>query len=185
MSVPLVVINVNWVIMFVRSGSEENLLAVHGAGLRSYGFEPFVPTKETRFKNKQAEKIIRTPLFPGYIFLNTSAGADYIVEKLGALIQGARSMYSLLYYGENKMDIIVRDEERYGWERLFNKEYCVTGSRGFIEGEHIKISSGPLTGMESRIKKINRHQRKAVVEVEMMGASREITLMLEIVEKIV
>ena len=38
-------------------------------------------------------------------------------------------------------------------------------------------------GMNGSIKKVNRHKREAVVEMSMMGSTREITLMLEIVEK--
>jgi transcriptional antiterminator NusG len=37
--------------------------------------------------------------------------------------------------------------------------------------------------MECKIKKINRHKREALVELEMMGATREVKLMLEVVEK--
>jgi transcriptional antiterminator NusG len=37
--------------------------------------------------------------------------------------------------------------------------------------------------MESRIKKIDRHKREAVVVMEMMGAVREVRVMLEVIEK--
>jgi predicted metal-dependent phosphotriesterase family hydrolase len=37
--------------------------------------------------------------------------------------------------------------------------------------------------MESQIKRINRHKREAVVEMTVMGAAREVRLMLEVVEK--
>jgi len=38
-------------------------------------------------------------------------------------------------------------------------------------------------GLEGRIKKIDRHKRQAIVEMEMLGARREVAVMLEIVEK--
>ena len=38
-------------------------------------------------------------------------------------------------------------------------------------------------GMASRIKMINRHKRETVVAMHMMGAEREVALMLEIEEK--
>jgi transcription antitermination factor NusG len=51
------------------------------------------------------------------------------------------------------------------------------------KGITIRITSGALTGFESRIKKINRHRREAVVEMQIMDAVREVSLMLEVVEK--
>jgi transcriptional antiterminator NusG len=50
-------------------------------------------------------------------------------------------------------------------------------------GDTIRITSGALMGFESRIKKINRHKREAVVELQIMGAKREVSLMLEILVK--
>jgi transcriptional antiterminator NusG len=94
-----------------------------------------------------------------------------------------KCVYSLLHYGDNKKDVAVREEERSYWERLFDADFCVVGSVGFIEGDTIQITSGSLIGLEGQIKKINRHKREAIVEMEIVGARREVTLMLEIIEK--
>jgi transcriptional antiterminator NusG len=66
---------------------------------------------------------------------------------------------------------------------LFDEDFCIKGSGGFVVGDMVQVTSGALMGMESRIKKINRHNREAVVEMRIMGAVREVSLMLEIVEK--
>ena len=68
-------------------------------------------------------------------------------------------------------------------ERLFGADFCVVGSIGFIEGNTIRITSGALVGLEGRIRKVNRHKREAIVEMEMMGAVRDVAVMLEVVEK--
>ena len=47
----------------------------------------------------------------------------------------------------------------------------------------IRMVAGALVGLEGRIKKINRHKREAIVEMEMMGAVRKVAVMLEVVEK--
>ena len=54
----------------------------------------------------------------------------------------------------------------------------------FVRTGSERITSGPLVGMESRIKKINRHKREALVEMEVMGAVREVRVMLEVVGKV-
>jgi transcriptional antiterminator NusG len=66
---------------------------------------------------------------------------------------------------------------------MFDADFCIRGSVGFIEGDKVRVTSGALVGMECLIKKINRHKQIAIVELDMMGAVREVKLMLEVVEK--
>ena len=58
-------------------------------------------------------------------------------------------------------------------------------SVGIIENSVTKILSGPLKGKEGLIRKIDRHKRKAWLEVEMFGRKQEIQVGLEIVAKTV
>jgi len=95
-----------------------------------------------------------------------------------------RNIYSILHYGDDKQDIVMHETERLQLERLLDDSFCVAGSVGFIEGDKIWITSGPLKGMESHIIKINRHKREATIEMEMMGAVRQVQVMLEVVSKI-
>jgi transcriptional antiterminator NusG len=176
----------NWIILFVRTGSEEKLMDALKENLNAEEFLPFVPSKETTFRNKGVVHIIRKPLFPGYIFLQTELKPDLIADKLKAVLADIgknEQIYSILHYGDDKKDVVVREDERLHWERLFDEDFCVVGSVGFIVGDTIRITSGALMGFESRIKKINRHKREAVVEMHIMGAKREVLLMLEVVEK--
>lgn len=46
------------------------------------------------------------------------------------------------------------------------------------------ITDGPMIGRESQIKRIDRHKMIAIVEIELMGAKREMKLGLEIIKKI-
>lgn len=39
-------------------------------------------------------------------------------------------------------------------------------------------------GLESIIRKINRHKRQAIIELDFMGAVRQISVALEILEKV-
>jgi transcriptional antiterminator NusG len=114
------------------------------------------------------------------VFLQTEVAPKQIMDKLGSALRGTRHIYSILHYGNDKKDIVVRNNERQHWARLFDSKFFVLASMGFIEGDEIVITSGALKGLESQTIKINRHQRRAVVEMEMMGATRQVTLMLEI-----
>jgi transcriptional antiterminator NusG len=176
----------NWIILFVRTGSEEKLMDALKEDLNAEEFLPFVPSKETTFRNKGVVHVIRKPLFPGYIFVQTEIKPDLIADKLEAVLADIgknEQIYTILHYGDDKKDVAIREEERLHWARLFNDDFCVRGSIGFIVGDTVQIISGALMGMESRIKRINRRKREAVVEMHIMGAAREVSLMLEVVEK--
>ena len=173
----------NWVILFARTGLEEKLVHVLKEKLNAEEYLPFVPTKETPYRNKGVVHKVRKPLFPGYVFVQTEIEPSLIAEKLAAALRHTKDIYTVLHYGDEEKDVVVRENERLYWERLFDANFCVAGSVGFIEGDTIRITSGALVGLEGRIRKINRHKREAIVEMEMMGAKREVVLMLEVVEK--
>jgi transcriptional antiterminator NusG len=175
----------NWVILFARTGSEEKLKDILKEKLSADKFLPFVPVKEMPYRRKGVVQEVRKPLFPGYVFVQTEIRSDLIANRLEMPLKniGEKDIYSLLHYGDDKKDVIVRDEVRKHWERLFDEDFCIKGSVGFVVGDIVQITSGALMGMESRIKKINRHNREAVVEMRIMGAVREVSLMLEIMEK--
>jgi len=175
----------NWVILFARTGSEEKLRDTLKASLNA-DYLPFVPVKETPYRSKGVIHKVPKPLFPGYIFIQTGIEPDLIADKLEAALRdvgGNKHLYSILHYGDNKKDVVVRDDERVHWERLFNEDFCIKGSVGIIEGDVTRVTFGALMGLEGRIKKINRHKREAVVEMHIMGQLREVAVMLEIVEK--
>ena len=177
----------NWAILFVRTGREERLIRALGQELNACEWLPFLPTKEATHRNKGVFRTERRLLFPGYVFIQTETDANRIASRLRSCLLDTvsrESIYSILHYGDNKSDVAVRDHERAYWERLFDADFCVTGSVGFIEGDVTRIISGPLVGMEGRIKWINRRKREAVVEMDVMGSVREVRVMLEVVEKL-
>ena len=173
----------NWVVLFVRTGSTDRLVREFGQNLTYEGFLPFIPTVEFPFRKSGIVHKLRKPLFPGYIFLQTEMEPDLIAQKLAKIVNGIEHIYSILHYGDNKKDVVVREEERSYWERLFDEDFCVVGSIGFITDGTLRITAGALVGLENHVKKIDRHQRKAFVEMDMLGEKRNVKLMLEVVEK--
>ena len=178
----------NWVILFVRTGSEEKIARLLKEKLNAEEYQPFLPVKETPRRSKGVIRKERKLLFSGYVFIQTEIEAGSIAKKLKSDLTDItgkwhEDIYKILHNGDNEKDVAVREKERLYWERLFDSDFCVTGSVGFIEGDTIRVMSGALVGMEKRIKKIDRHKREAVVEMEMMGGVREVRLMLEVVEK--
>ena len=173
----------NWAILFARTGLEGKLVDALKEKLNAEEYLPFVPTKETPYRNKGVLHKIRKPLFPGYVFVQTEIEPSRIADRLETELKGVKEVYTILHYGNDRKDVVVREEERLYWDRLFDENFCVVGSVGFIVGDTIHITSGALVGLEGQIKKIDRHKRIAIVEMKMMGAARDVSLMLEVVEK--
>jgi transcriptional antiterminator NusG len=57
-------------------------------------------------------------------------------------------------------------------------------SIGIIVNDKVRITSGPLVGMEGLIKRINRHKRVANLSLEMFGGVTDFQVGLEIIEKV-
>ena len=176
----------NWVILFVKTGQEEKLVRMLKENLNVENYLPFIPYRETSRRTKGIIYKEQKLLFPGYVFVQTEIEADKIAQNLLSditNIEELKDIYKILHYGKNKKDVVMREKERQYWERLLDSNLRIKGSVGVIEGGNIRITSGVLAGMENQIKRINRHKREAVVEMEMMGTVCEVRVMLEIVEK--
>ena len=77
---------------------------------------------------------------------------------------------------------LTKDEE----ELLLNlggSDHIVEMSYGYMEGQKVTITEGPLKGFEGEIRKIDRHKRSCIVEIDMFGQKNRMTVGLEIVEK--
>ena len=76
----------------------------------------------------------------------------------------------------------------YGMLSFYNGDYenaiaALTEAEGIIENDQVIITRGPLKGHEGLIKKIDRHKRKAYLEMEMFGRKLETQVGLEVVVK--
>ena len=67
--------------------------------------------------------------------------------------------------------------------RLTGPTHVVEPSIGVIEGDRVTITDGPLVGMESQIKKIDRHKRLAYLDVHLLGRTKTVKVGVEIVRK--
>jgi transcriptional antiterminator NusG len=116
-------------------------------------------------------------MFPGYLFVVTDD-----VELLFQQFHQVPKLTRIL--GTDKVPVELSDEEVHFLQRILNPEGIVEISRGILIGDTLKIQSGPLIGMEGNVTRIDRHKREVRLKVEMMGQMLEITLGLEVVEKI-
>lgn len=148
-----------WYVVFVRGGYETRVkdeLNRKGKG------EAFVVTRE-KLHRKAGETVkVIDLLFPNYVFIETEMDhadfTDYfykVKNENSTLVKQIRH------------DLIgtppLREEEVAFLERLLNKERLIESSVGFIVDDKVVVTEGPLAGLESFIKFIDRHKRIAIL----------------------
>lgn len=171
-----------WYVIQVRTGSEEKIVIQCQRIIQEHDCEGsvlrkcFIPYYEQKRRYEGAWHTERKILFPGYVFLVSDD-----LTKLRESLTGVIGMSRLLGTGDEIVPL--SDEEVRVLQKLGGDSQIVEASIGVIEHDEIRITSGPLQGMEGCIKKIDRHKRMAWLEITMMGRLMEAQVGLEIVEK--
>ena len=138
--------------------------------------DTFIPMRVRQRKYFGVWKDEKCVLFPGYVFLITPDPG-----RLHGELKKVEGMTKLLKVGTDVLTL-TESEEQF-MRRISDDEHVAQMSVGFIEGDTIKVTEGPLLGLEGMIRKIDRHKRQCVVETEMFGQKTKMTVGLEIVYK--
>ena len=166
-----------WYVIWVETGKEHKVRGVLENLVPADTYEKIViPEKAIQKKVKGQWRKVQSVLFPGYLFVV----AEDITEFAAALNE-VPEFTKMLKSG----DVIsaIHPKEEAVLERLVEKDEMVDMSYGIIENDRVQILEGPLMGMEGLVKKINRHKRIAVLEMEMFERVMQVEVGVEIVEK--
>lgn len=166
-----------WYVIQVRTGTEESVrkqcerLVDHQAMERC-----FIPYQEQlkRYMGQWHKEMM--PLFPGYVFADSQD-----VDLLFGELKRVTGLTKLL--GTGSAIVPLTSEEIAILKRLGKEEQIVTISKGLITDNQVKILEGPLKELEGAICKIDRHRRKAWLELVMFGRIQRVEVGLEILEK--
>lgn len=173
----------NWFVFFVRTGKEEIVSEYLNDMLSNEESVSFVPKIEFIFKNSKLIRKEFKPMFPSYVFVDTERDGRDFINFAARIVKNSKYIINLL--GKSTPDYMaIHEKEKDFLLGFYDDEYIVRESFGFIEGDMIFINSGPLKGKESRIKRIDRHKRRAEIELEFMGDVRRVSVSLDIVRKI-
>lgn len=167
-----------WYVIQVRTGSEENIQLQCQKDIDSDVLEDcFIPYYEEKKNIKGEWKTQKRILFPGYVFLDSQQ-----VVRLYSNLQQVSGLTKLLKTGD---EVVPLTKEEVHFLKAFGGEdQVVTVSEGIIENSKVVVMSGPLRGKEGYIKRIDRHKRRAFLEMPMFGRVQKIQVGLEIVAKV-
>ena len=169
-----------WYAVWVKTGQEEKILQLCNELIRlkqTEAFEEcFLPRYEKYRKRNGKTELLKELLFPGYLFFIS----EY-PDELGKLLKKIPGFAQLL--GDDDGPIPLYPQEEAFLRKYTNADKVVEMSHGYILGERIIVTDGPMKDYQGKIVHIDRHKRKAVLEVEFFGRRTEVTVGLEIVKK--
>lgn len=167
----------NWYVIQVMTSTESLMCENIRQIVDKEAYEHcFVPMAEMRKKINGRYETVARPLFPGYLFIITDS-----IEKVQASLWKVARFTRLLKAGT--FAVPLYEEEVRAFRCFTDENYAVSLSKGFIIGDRIVITEGPLKNQEGLIKKIDRHKRIAMIEIPFLGQSTSVRVPLEIVDK--
>lgn len=166
-----------WYVAQVRSGSEERIRhkCIRAADKRILE-QCFIPRYKEMKKYQGAWHTQEKLLFPGYVFLISN-----YAEELNKSLCNIIGLVKLLGTGDEIVPL--KESEAELLEHMGVRGTALDISTGIIKNGVVHVTEGPLAGLESYIRKIDRHKRKAWLELDLCGHMVEMEAGLEITEK--
>lgn len=154
----------SWFVIQVSTGAEDEACnLILQACDRELVRECFCPMFATQQKIKGAWCDVVKPLLPGYV-IAVARDAAALKARLGGVSRFTR----LLKMGEG---FVPLTGEECGWfyRLTVPGDRTVPMSMGVMEGDRVRVVSGPLVGHEAWITGINRHKSLAFIKIDMFG----------------
>lgn len=171
--------NQNWYVIQIGSRQENTIAQL----LRTYVpddilLDVIVP-KYVRMKRYEgAWHKVTEVLCPGYLFVQTDDITELYeqlkkIPKFTKVLGKSGNVFFPLYEDE------IVHLLQYG-----GKDHILDMSSGYIEGDKVVITDGPLVNLEGSITKIDRHKRLACLDIPMANRTVSLEIGLEIISKI-
>jgi transcription antitermination factor NusG len=139
------------------------------------GIEGFLPTYKDKRRWSDRIKVLDAPLFPGYVF----ARFEYPSERVPVLrVSGVKSIVG---FGHAPSPLV--EEEIGAIQTLVNSTFPVRPWPFLRAGHRVRITHGPLTGVEGLVLE-QKDEWRMVVNVELLQRSVSVVLDRSVLSKI-
>ncbi len=165
-----------WYVIQTTSGEEQACLGVCRAKMNpSLYREMFVPLYIDKMHFRKQWHDVKKVLFPGYFFVDD---IDEVAKELSHIDRLTKVLRNA------EMVAPIRKEEQAFLQGMMNEEHIVECSKGFIIGDRVCITEGPLRNHYGFIRKVDRHRRIAKLEINFFGRMTPVEVGLEIVARL-
>lgn len=161
-----------WYVIQVQARHETAVVEkCHERNVLLPGEDVFTILSERMVKERGQWKKKAEPAFQKYIFAETE-DTDGFRIRLRKVSELAKML------GVDDSIVPIYPEEQEMLQKLGGEEHVIRYSEGYILGEKLVVTEGPMKGMEGLVKWIDRHQRIAGIEIFLLG--RQVTVKMGI-----
>ncbi len=146
-----------WYVLHTKSRFEN---VVH-EGLLKKHIEVFLPKITVQSKRRDRRKMIRVPLFPGYVFVKTNLHPHHHLEVV-------KTAGAVRLIGSKKGPVPVPDETIDSLKIMVSTDFPVTTGQRLQKGDRVMVVSGPFAGVVGTFVRY-RGQGRVIVNVEALG----------------
>ncbi|WP_138205987.1 antiterminator LoaP [Haloimpatiens lingqiaonensis] len=166
-----------WYVLFVNTNQEEKVKEILQRTMgEEYKF--IVPTRELRERKDGQWRNVKRRLFPGYVLIKGIMNVDvyYKLKKTPGIIKLLRSEDEVLTVDERELRVLKI--------LIDNEDNNIGISKLYKQNDNIRITAGPLVGLEGQILKVDSRKGRAKVNLSFMNEERVVELGVELVDKI-
>ena len=171
----------NYYALQVKTRGEEKYMRLFRAQHPEITLPMYFPQRSLDIRRRGKMVPSKLAIFPGYIFLELSDDDDIL--KCQWAFRRTEGFYRFLRSNQNIMPLQNRDLELI--LHFIKKVGPLAGKSSvyFDENSRIVVLSGPLSGLEGRIVKIDKRKGRAKIKLDLYGDSFCIDLAFEVLEK--
>jgi len=159
-----------WYVLHTRSRFEN----VVYDRLYNKSLKVFLPKVLVQSKRRDRKKMIRVPLFPGYLFVQTDLNPYEHLEIL-------KTIGAVRLIGNNQGPVSVPSETIDSLEIMVQGDFPVTTGSRFQKGDRVVVINGPFTGVVGTFVRYKGEDR-VVVDVQALGQYAAVEVSEEDVE---
>jgi len=159
-----------WYALHTRSRFEDK---VHTTLLKKT-FQTFLPKVLAKSKRRDRNKMIRVPLFPGYLFVKTNLDPHEHVEIL-------KTTGAVRLIGNSTGAIPVENGKINSLKIMVEASGSVSTERMIQEGEAVMVAKGPFSGVTGLFLRY-KGQGRVVVSINALGQSAFVEIEEEDIE---
>ena len=152
---------ISWYAVWTHSHFEQSV----SQQLSAKGFSAFLPEMSVWSKRRGEQRLIRVPMFPGYLFVRDEMGKESYIEILKS-----RGVVRILEDGWTRLTP-VPDSEIDAIRQVVEAEVPVFAHEHLAHGDRVEVIEGPLTGLEGLFVEDKLSKGRLVVSVDLLGRS--------------
>jgi transcription elongation factor/antiterminator RfaH len=161
-----------WYVLHTKSRFE----SVVDEMLRKKTIEVFLPRVTVQSRRKDRKKMIRVPLFPGYLFVRSDLSPGHHIEIV-------RTVGAVKLVGDKSGPLSVPDDTIASLRIMVLSDHPIATGTFFQKGERVIVVNGPFSGVTGIFERY-RNQDRVIVHIEALGQFAAVEVDAQDVEKL-